>query len=181
MITGTKSAINQPLKFAKMAEEQPLTFELMSDDARWPDLSDLVASCLEAVTIKKPEGIRYGELSFLLTDDATMRRLNAQFRDKDKPTNVLSFPAAEPASGGAAGPDPFVGDVALGYETCSREADEKHVSLADHAAHLIIHGVLHLFGYDHQTEKEAVAMEQLEITLLNELGISDPFQRMETH
>jgi probable rRNA maturation factor len=108
------------------------------------------------------------EVSVLLTDDAEVRVLNADYRGKDKPTNVLSFPAPEFAR-------PHLGDIALAYETCAREAAEQGKPLAAHLAHLVAHGVLHLVGWDHQTEVEAEAMEDLERTILAELGLPDPY------
>ncbi len=110
-------------------------------------------------------------ISILLTDDAAIRRLNADFRGIDKPTNVLSFPAA-PMPGD---PEPSLGDIALAFETCAREAEAEGKTLADHMTHLVIHGVLHLLGHDHESEAEAEAMEAREIALLAGLGIADPY------
>ncbi|MGB8276618.1 MAG: rRNA maturation RNase YbeY [Methylovirgula sp.] len=110
------------------------------------------------------------EISLLLCDDAFIRSLNARWRGQDKPTNVLSFPAADPATA------PILGDIAIAYETMTREAAEEGKSLQAHFSHLIVHGVLHLIGYDHQDEAEAEAMEQLEREILAMLGIEDPYQ-----
>jgi probable rRNA maturation factor len=107
-------------------------------------------------------------IAILLADDATLQRLNAQFRGQDKPTNVLSFPAG-------AGMEGFLGDVALGLETCTREALEDNKTIADHLTHLVIHGTLHLLGYDHETEAEAETMENIERAILAKLGIADPY------
>jgi probable rRNA maturation factor len=107
-----------------------------------------------------------GELSLVFTDDAGMRRLNAKWRGKDKPTNVLSFPQKRGL---------LLGDVILAAETVAREAALASKPLEDHMAHLIIHGFLHLLGYDHQAEAEAAKMEQLERVALETLGISDPY------
>lgn len=114
-----------------------------------------------------------GEAALLLTDDAAVRALNARFRGKDRPTNVLSFPSGEPAPG-------FLGDIALAYETCEAEAREKGVPLADHAAHLIAHGLLHLVGHDHIDDAEAGVMERLEARILDALGVSNPYDSKET-
>jgi probable rRNA maturation factor len=112
------------------------------------------------------------ELSVLLTDDEAVRELNRAWRGKDRPTNVLSFPAPE-------GPDipgpRHLGDLALAFETLEREAREEGKALADHAAHLIVHGTLHLLGYDHETAGEAEIMEALEVKALATLGIADPY------
>src|SRR5690606_29838137 len=112
-------------------------------------------------------------LAILLTDDAEMRRLNAGWRAKDKPTNVLSFPAEAVVD--TARPPDYLGDIALSLSTCRREAAEQRKSLADHVAHLTVHGVLHLIGYDHMTDAEAEVMERREAGILDGLGIADPY------
>jgi probable rRNA maturation factor len=114
-------------------------------------------------------------LSILLTDDAEMRKLNAGWRAKDKPTNVLSFPAE--AAVDPAAPPAYLGDIALALATCRREAKEQGKTLADHVVHLTVHGVLHLLGYDHMTREEAAAMEPREVQILAMLGIADPYLR----
>ncbi|WP_028032065.1 rRNA maturation RNase YbeY [Chelativorans sp. J32] len=114
-----------------------------------------------------------GSLSVLFTDDARMQALNAQFRGKDKPTNVLSFPALE--SAWPPGAPRHFGDIALGYETVSREAKEEDKLFEHHLTHLVVHGFLHLMGYDHETQEEAVEMEQLEREILESLAIGDPY------
>jgi probable rRNA maturation factor len=107
-------------------------------------------------------------VTLLLTDDETVRDLNARFREQDKPTNVLSFPAP-------ANPEHFLGDVALAYGVCAREAPEQGKPLAHHLQHLVAHGVLHLLGYDHIGDDEAEAMEGLERIVLAGLGVPDPY------
>ncbi len=114
-------------------------------------------------------------VAILLTDDAAMQRLNATFRGKDKPTNVLSFPAPTMPAGAGDAESLFLGDLALGYETCAAEALAEEKSLGDHLAHLVVHGVLHLMGYDHETEAEAEEMEGRERVILASLGIADPY------
>lgn len=113
-------------------------------------------------------------LSILLTDDAEMRKLNAGWRAKDKPTNVLSFPAETAVD--PARPPAYLGDIALGLATCKREAREQKKALADHVAHLTVHGVLHLLGYDHMDDDQAEAMEPLETAILAGMGIADPYR-----
>ena len=125
------------------------------------------------------------EITVLACDDARIAVLNADFRDKPQPTNVLSWPAEERRAAVAGGqpqpvqPDPdgslALGDIALAYETIVREADAAGKPLADHLTHLVVHGVLHLLGYDHQTEADAVLMEQLEVEILGKLGLDDPY------
>ena len=125
-------------------------------------------------------GLDAAELSLLLADDAALRELNRHWRGKDAPTNVLSF-AATPARPGEV-PRPalpgmplILGDIAIAAETCAREAALQGKSRAQHLVHLVVHGVLHLLGYDHETEAEAEEMERLEIGILAGLGLPDPY------
>jgi probable rRNA maturation factor len=111
---------------------------------------------------------RDGEVAIVLTGDAEVHALNLRFRSKDNPTNVLSFPAAE-------NPEGHLGDIALAYGVCVREAAEQGKTLAAHLQHLVAHGVLHLVGFDHETEAEAEAMEAQERVILAGLGVSDPY------
>ena len=110
------------------------------------------------------------EATILLTDDAEMRALNRTWRGKDEPTNVLSFPAGDtPREDGA------LGDLAIAYETAKAEADQAGIPLSDHVSHLVVHGVLHLLGFDHLDDLEADKMEDLEREALASLGIADPY------
>lgn len=109
-----------------------------------------------------------GGVTVLLTDDATVRDLNHRFRGKDSVTNVLSFPAPENR-------ERHLGDVALAFGICAREAEEQGKPLAHHLQHLVAHGVLHLVGYDHETDAEAEQMEGLERVILAGLGVPDPY------
>jgi probable rRNA maturation factor len=117
--------------------------------------------------------------SLLFTSDEEVHALNREWRQRDKPTNVLSFPMLEAGAlpGLAAdGPPVLLGDIALAYETCAREAAEKGIATEDHAAHLIIHGLLHLAGHDHELgNEEAEAMEALEAKALALIGVADPY------
>lgn len=152
------------------------TIDIVHESALWqslPDADDWVersaraalAACGVAVA---PEA----ELSVLLADDATLRKLNGEWRGQDKPTNVLSFPAADPDDLADA---PHCGDLALAFETLRTEAEAEAKALEHHLAHLVVHGVLHLVGYDHETEAEASQMEALEVSVLAGLGIADPY------
>jgi probable rRNA maturation factor len=114
-----------------------------------------------------------GEISLVFADDAFVRTLNADHRGKDAPTNVLSFPNGFEVPAGA---PRLLGDVVLARETVAREAAEQDKPVADHVAHLLVHGVLHLCGWDHETEDEARAMEALEVDLLARLGVPDPYR-----
>jgi probable rRNA maturation factor len=109
------------------------------------------------------------QLTLLLTDDAEMRNLNRTWRGKDAPTNVLSFPSGEIASTG------FLGDVVLAAETTRREAREQDIALQDHVSHLVVHGVFHLLGFDHDDDEAAERMETLERRALASLGVTDPY------
>ncbi|HEY7901764.1 MAG TPA: rRNA maturation RNase YbeY [Caulobacteraceae bacterium] len=106
------------------------------------------------------------EATVLLTDDGALRDLNARFLGKDRPTNVLAFPDVDPKR---------LGDVAVAFATCASEAESQGKSLADHLRHLVVHGVLHLIGYDHQSEADAERMEGLERRLLANMNIADPY------
>lgn len=111
------------------------------------------------------------ELAIVLTNDSAIRLLNRQWRGIDAPTNVLSFPIESPS-----GNRRFIGDIVLAYETIAREARAERKPFAHHLAHLAVHGFLHLLGYDHQSDKDAVAMERLERQILQRLAIPDPYR-----
>lgn len=151
--------------------------ETIIEDDRWTAAFDgapapaLASSCYAAAAQLEP-ALQASAMALLLTDDAAVQSLNAQYRNKDAATNVLAFPAEQDD----VQPGPaFLGDIALARETCLREAAEKGISAADHTAHLIVHGVLHLVGYDHQNDEDAARMEQREREVLNLLGVSDPY------
>lgn len=132
----------------------------------------LEGAALEALTSRQPL-----ELSILLATDNAVRKLNALYRGKDKATNVLSFPVAldEKQSFVPAGEPLMLGDIAIAYGVTAREAKADGKTVAAHLSHLVIHGVLHLLGYDHEDEKDAVTMERRERKILARLGISDPY------
>ncbi|MCM2563020.1 rRNA maturation RNase YbeY [Lutimaribacter sp. EGI FJ00015] len=130
------------------------------------------------------------EIALLACDDARIAVLNADFRGKPQPTNVLSWPAEDLAAtndgnmpglpetgpqGADAGPLQELGDIAIAYDTCAREAAEQGKQLADHATHLVVHAVLHLLGYDHIRDRDATLMEQTEVKILGKLGLPDPY------
>ncbi|WP_421730279.1 rRNA maturation RNase YbeY [Brevundimonas sp.] len=143
--------------------------EIEADDwaAALPDAEAIVQRAAEAAL-----GSVAGDIVVLLTDDAAVQRLNAQFRDKDRPTNVLSFPGGDmPMPGQAA----HLGDIVLAFGVCRDEAEAQAKTLANHLTHLVIHGVLHVLGHDHEDEAEAEAMEAQERSLLASLGVADPY------
>lgn len=152
------------------------------DAADWPpgDWSALVERAADAVAQCEPTLANARlQLSVLLTSDAQVQALNRQWRGRDRPTNVLSFPMLEGEALRAlepAGSPVLLGDIALAHETCAKEARAKGVALEDHAAHLIVHGLLHLAGHDHvDSDEQAEAMERLEIAALAKMDISDPY------
>lgn len=155
-----------------------ITLDIMIEAGDWSRLEDaeaLAQKAAEAALAVTYEADEAFEASVMLTDDAQIRELNRTWRGKDKPTNVLSFPA--PEQPGQDGPR-HLGDIALAYETLVRESEEESKELAHHFAHLIVHGVLHLLGYDHEVEAEADIMEGLEVKALATLGIADPYRDM---
>ncbi|TFU05717.1 rRNA maturation RNase YbeY [Polymorphobacter arshaanensis] len=119
------------------------------------------------------------EVSVRFSDDAEVQTLNRDYRGKDKPTNVLSFPMVAPdlfdTLADSDDGEILLGDIVLAAETVAREAAEKHISIAHHATHLIVHGTLHLLGYDHEDEGQAEHMERLERSALAGLGVADPY------
>ena len=141
------------------------------EDAAWtvalPEAEALAR--IAAETTLGSEGADREGVSLLLTNDLAVQALNARFRGQDKTTNVLSFPAPT-------NPERFLGDVALAFGTCDREAREQGKPLSHHLQHLVAHGVLHLLGYDHMSDDEAEEMEGLERVVLAGLGAPDPYQ-----
>lgn len=147
---------------------------------QWEKLGDIEALTRRAIAAafsvidNQPE--KAVSISLLFADDAEIRALNADWRQQDKPTNVLSFPASHPP--GVPGPI-LLGDIVLAYETCAREAEAEHKKMADHVTHLVIHGTFHLLGYDHIDEEDAEEMEKLETEALATLDIADPYREIQ--
>lgn len=136
-------------------------------------LARVVNILTEAVEIAGLKFREDAELSLVLAGDKTLKSLNKEWREIDKPTNVLSFPGKDIAVGEAA--DIMLGDIVISLETTVREATLENKTFEDHLSHLVVHGFLHLFGYDHETDEEANQMESLETKILNELGIEGPY------
>ncbi|MBY0519749.1 MAG: rRNA maturation RNase YbeY [Sphingomonas sp.] len=164
----------------------------LSAEPAWPDATDwesLATTAVNAGIAATP----YGELlttpatieiSVRLTTDAEVQTLNRDYRHKDKPTNVLSFPMLQPdlldtVTQNSDDGEVLLGDIVLAHETCAAEAADKSIPLADHASHLIVHGTLHLLGYDHIDDRAAEAMEQIERDVLRTLGLHDPYHDQE--
>ncbi|MGR3503820.1 rRNA maturation RNase YbeY [Pseudaestuariivita sp.] len=159
--------------------------DLTIEDERWR-AHPLEAWCTAAANALADHVPPRTEVAVLATSDAAIAELNAEFRGKPTPTNVLSWPdqdLAPDTPGGAPhpyapdpqDPEPSLGDIALAYETCAAEAEAQCKPLAHHVTHLCLHGLLHLLGYDHVTEADAARMEALEVELLGQLGIPSPY------
>ena len=160
-----------------------LDIQISIEAGAWPSeerLGDMSARVLGAAadylrTVEKQPFPKTGapEVSLVFTGDAEIRGINAEWRSQDKPTNVLSFPAFPLTPGKM--PGPMLGDIIFAEETLTREAADLGKSFDDHLTHLMVHGFLHLFGYDHMDDEEAEKMEGLETRILAELGLSDPY------
>lgn len=159
-----------------------LDIQISVEDEGWPQEPALEALSLKvlgaaATYLAKNEDQPFPkmapEVSLVFTNDAAIKEINAEWRGKDKPTNVLSFPAFPLEPGGM--PGPMLGDIVVARETVEREAVDLDKTFDDHLTHLLVHGFLHLFGYDHIETEEAEEMEALETSILAELGLSDPY------
>jgi probable rRNA maturation factor len=158
------------------------TVDVLIESEAWRELPDaeVIARRAIASAAASIAGIRHGnaELSVLLCDDETIAALNGRWRGQEKPTNVLSFPTL-PVSGAASREDApeyvSLGDIAIAYGTLVREAAESGKTASAHLSHLVVHGFLHLMGYDHETDAEAEQMEHLERDILARIGVADPY------
>lgn len=156
--------------------------DLVIEDERWQalDMAPLAQKAAEATLTVAGVSLTY-EICIMGCDDARIAELNSEFREKPTATNVLSWPAFDLLSeqvGGQPTPPPdaeSLGDIAISYDTCAREAAEKSVTMQAHVTHLIVHGCLHLLGYDHETDKDATVMENLEIKALASMGLDNPY------
>jgi probable rRNA maturation factor len=159
------------------ADPSWLTLDVVFEDEDWPDAARMEMLVREAAAALAAQlamhVVKPASACIALSNDAHVQTLNASYRGKDKPTNVLSFPTPESPVPQALEP---LGDIIIARETLEREAAEKGIPLADHLRHLTIHGLLHLLGYDHEDEAEAVEMENLETAILSRLGIPDPYR-----
>jgi probable rRNA maturation factor len=138
------------------------------------DPEELSQICIKAAAKKRLNIPRkHWEVSIVFSSDARMQELNRDWRKIDKPTNVLSFPAPRPGKGAPVVP---LGDIILGFETVKREAGEQGKTVRDHTAHMIVHGFLHLLGYDHETDEPAELMEGEETSILATIGVANPYE-----
>ncbi len=152
-----------------------LWVEVVHEAGDWPQLPSLVAATHAAAAAVAAElGVTGRSACVALSSDVEVAKLNAAYRGKPAPTNVLSFAAGETPPGTKA-QGPFLGDIGLAAETVAREAEEQGLPLVEHLQHLVVHGLLHLLGYDHQTDAEADVMEALEVRTLARLGVADPY------
>jgi probable rRNA maturation factor len=152
-----------------------LVIDILIESEEWrmlPEAEDVVRRAIASAASSIE--IRRREISVLLCDDETIAGLNAYWRGQQKPTNVLSFPAP-PLQGAAPDENIPLGDIAIAYETLTREAEENGKTTSDHLSHLVIHGFLHLLGYDHHMDDEAERMERLERDILAGIGVDDPY------
>jgi probable rRNA maturation factor len=142
---------------------------ILTHDARWKGLAPTVRRAVEAALTKQKQ--KKVALAIVLSHDVEVQTLNRDYRKKDKPTNVLSFPDGSVEEGVRQ-----LGDIILAYDIIAREAAEQQKPIKAHITHLTIHGVLHLLGFDHETEKEAAVMESIEISVLKRMGIANPYE-----
>jgi probable rRNA maturation factor len=158
-----------------LGRKLPLEIDLAVEAGTWPDEAELyrLVECAVTATFAETGTKGASELSVVFSDDAHIRTLNAGWRGKDKPTNVLSFPAFPPFGEGPM--PPMLGDIVLAAETVARESGLENKPLEHHITHLVIHGLLHLLGHDHETDAEAEEMEGLERAALARLAIPDPY------
>jgi probable rRNA maturation factor len=156
----------------------PITEVLVVADC-WlsePDAEAVIQRAIATAAEIADADVAEAELAVMLTDDAGIRTLNSNWRGNDKPTNVLSFPALQPAGAGRPDDVPrMLGDIAIAYETTRKEADDEQIPFDHHLSHLAVHGFLHLIGYDHEKDGDAEAMETLEQEILAQLGIPNPY------
>lgn len=144
-----------------------IKLEMLTEDESWANTSLLEKICHQGLNAANKK--HKGEVAILLTSDKKMRELNFKFRNRDKPTDVLAFPADSAVA-------PFLGDIAIGYGVASKDASVENKPLLNHVVHLAVHGFLHLIGYDHQTDEEAKLMQDLECLALESIGIPNPYK-----
>ena len=172
-----RAAAKQPVgarKSPRSRSATKLTVDVVVNSALWqsaPEADEVVRAAIAEAAAAVPTSA--GEVAVVLTDDPAIQTLNREWRKKDAATNVLSFPMPAMQAGDAV---TLLGDIVIAYETTAREAEAERKPFRDHLAHLAVHGFLHLVGYDHETDREADAMESLEAQILSRLGVSNPYE-----
>ncbi|MBO6548729.1 MAG: rRNA maturation RNase YbeY [Rhizobiales bacterium] len=174
------------IEWSAHKEGQDLEIELILEDQRWSeidtDFTFLKEASLLALSQEPTKSARLAMKSphrlavLVMSDDVSIRNLNKTYRGRDKATNVLSFPSTESLLPGEENEPVHIGDVILAYDYVSEEAKNEKKALQTHLSHLVVHGVLHLLGYDHETSEDAEAMETLEIKLMKQLGLENPYE-----
>ncbi len=156
-----------------------LAVDILAQSQRWtehPDVNEWIVKCLRAAADMTPNvAWQRTEVAVVLSDDEQVRVLNRTWRNRDAATNVLSFPAQQAGMNADPSAPRTLGDIVLAYETLAREAMEQGVPFEGHLAHLLVHGLLHLVGFDHQAEHQASVMEEQERRILARLGLPDPY------
>lgn len=161
-----------------------MTVDCMVEDKRWGDIDTLAQLATDAVLERLGLEPAVFEISVLACNDARIAVLNEDFRGKPRPTNVLSWPSDERGAiadgemplAPKVGTDQELGDIAIAFETCQREASDAGKPMRDHTLHLLVHGTLHLLGFDHERDRDATLMEGLETEILGKLGVPDPYR-----
>ena len=159
---------------------EPIRLALEIEDPRWtaalPQVADLLRQAIRLALADLPSDGRPVEVGVRLVDDGTIQRLNRDWRDRDKPTNVLSFPLGDPVPVADADFPWLLGDIVMSFDTVQAESRRDDKAMADHVAHLAIHAALHLIGHDHERDADAERMEAAEVALLARLGVPDPYR-----
>lgn len=152
-------------EYSKPKYNSEVDVSVLSKD--WPDIQSMLVDVINLTLAEAGLAQENFEISLVLANNDFIQELNKNYRGKDKPTNVLSFPQDD---------DLMLGDIIMAYETVAVEAQEQGKSFEDHASHLAIHGILHLLGHDHEDEAEAEEMEMIEVAVLRKLGIKNPYE-----
>lgn len=162
-----------------MTDKNKIQIDISVSCNEWPDINDhleqVALKTLETAKTAEKLGIDTLELSIVLADDMLVQQLNREYRGKDKPTNVLSFPQMSDDLSDE-NTARLLGDIVLSFETVNKESEEQNKDFKDHTTHLIVHGILHLLGHDHIEDDMADEMERLEVKILEDLGIKNPYE-----
>jgi probable rRNA maturation factor len=175
MSTASSRAVPRKRGRKAVRRTDTIAIDVLIRSPRWKLLRNAAAIVRKAVrTAAIAASTPRAELAIVLTDDSAIKALNRDWRGQDKPTNVLSFPAAHAPAGGKRAAV-ALGDIVIAYQTTAREARAERKPFADHLSHLAVHGFLHLVGYDHETLRDARKMESFEVEILDGMGIPDPY------